>query len=160
MSRLVPKTRGGWLAAFLLAILLLVAAYQVGNPHSYVSEAVARLRETNSGPQRHRHQSQRRRSAQERLQSGCRTPASDLAAVADLTHLCRSRPLGANDILQKYPSSSVRVYVVWFDMLAGDTQQLVDTRVLNDPRVTNFYDPKKAIGSWYSEHMDREKGIV
>jgi hypothetical protein len=65
-----------------------------------------------------------------------------------------------NDILQKYPSSSVRVYVVWFDMLAGDSRQLVDTRVLNDPRATNFYDPKKAIGSWYSEHMDREKGIV
>jgi hypothetical protein len=50
VSRLVPRTRGGWLTAFLLAILLLVAAYQVGNPHSYVSEAVARLRETNSGP--------------------------------------------------------------------------------------------------------------
>jgi hypothetical protein len=51
-------------------------------------------------------------------------------------------------------------YVVWFDMLAGDSRQLVDTRVLNDPRVTNFYDPKKAIGSWFSERLDGEKGIV
>lgn len=50
MSRLVPKTRGGWLTAVLLAALLLVAVYQAGNPHSYVSEAVARLREANSGP--------------------------------------------------------------------------------------------------------------
>lgn len=50
MSRLVPKTRGGWLTAALLAALLLVAVYQAGNPHSYVSEAVARLREANSGP--------------------------------------------------------------------------------------------------------------
>ena len=46
------------------------------------------------------------------------------------------------------------------DMLAGDSRQLVDTRVLNDPRVTNFYDPKRAVGSWFSEHLDREKGIA
>ena len=65
-----------------------------------------------------------------------------------------------SDILEKYPSSPVRVYVVWFDMLAGDVRQLVDTRVLNDPRVSNFYDPNKTVGSWFSEHMDREKGIV
>jgi hypothetical protein len=65
-----------------------------------------------------------------------------------------------SDILQKYPTSSVRVYVVWFDMLAGDSRQLVDTQVLNDPRVTNFYDPKRTIGSWYSQHVDREHGIV
>ncbi len=65
-----------------------------------------------------------------------------------------------SDILEKYPSSPVRVYVVWFDMLAGDARQLVDTRVLNDPRVSNFYDPNKTVGSWFSEHMDREKGIV
>jgi hypothetical protein len=65
-----------------------------------------------------------------------------------------------SDILQRYPSSPVRVYVVWFDMLAGDARQLVDTRVLNDPRVTNFYDPNKTVGSWFSEHLDREKGIV
>ena len=50
MSRLIPRTRGGWLTAALLAALLLVAVYQAGNPHSYVSEAVARLREANSGP--------------------------------------------------------------------------------------------------------------
>jgi hypothetical protein len=50
VNRLTPKTRASWLTASLLAILLLVAAYQVGNPHSYVSEAVARLRGANSGP--------------------------------------------------------------------------------------------------------------
>ena len=50
MRRLLPRTWGGWLTAALLAALLLVAAYQAGNPHSYVSEAVARLREANSGP--------------------------------------------------------------------------------------------------------------
>ena len=65
-----------------------------------------------------------------------------------------------SDILRRYPASSVRVYVVWFDMLAGDSRQLVDTRVLNDPRVTNFYDPKKTVGRWFSQHLDRDNGIV
>ncbi len=50
VTRLVPRTPGGWLTAFLLTVVLLVAAYQVGNSHSYVSEAVARVRETGSGP--------------------------------------------------------------------------------------------------------------
>ena len=50
ITRLVPKTRGGWLTASLLAVVLLVGAYQAGNPHSYLSEAVARVRESNSGP--------------------------------------------------------------------------------------------------------------
>lgn len=54
----------------------------------------------------------------------------------------------------------MRVYVVWFDMLSGDSRQLVDTRVLNDRRVTNFYDPRRTIGSWFSQHLYREGGIV
>jgi len=52
------------------------------------------------------------------------------------------------------------VYVIWFDMLPGDSRQLVDTRVLNDRRVTNFYDPKKTVGSWFSRHVDGENGIA
>lgn len=65
-----------------------------------------------------------------------------------------------SNILEKYPSSDVRVYVVWFDMLSGDSRQMVDTRVLNDSRVTNFYDPKRTIGSWFSQHVEGESGIV
>ncbi|HKW69091.1 MAG TPA: hypothetical protein VJP81_00780 [Candidatus Dormibacteraeota bacterium] len=38
------------MTAALLALLLAVAAIQVTNPHSYVSEAIARLGETGSGP--------------------------------------------------------------------------------------------------------------
>ena len=65
-----------------------------------------------------------------------------------------------SDILQKYPSSNVRVYVIWFDMLPGDSRQLVDRRVLNDGRVTNFYDPNRVAGSWFGEHIEGGEGIV
>ena len=64
-----------------------------------------------------------------------------------------------SNILERYPSSDVRVYVVWFDMLPGDSRNLVDRRVLDDRRVTNYYDPNRVAGSWFAEHVDRGGGI-
>jgi len=64
-----------------------------------------------------------------------------------------------SNILEKYPSSDVRVYVVWFDMLLGDSRGLVDRKVLNDHRVTNYYDPNRVAGSWFAEHTG-DAGIV
>lgn len=54
----------------------------------------------------------------------------------------------------------MRVYVVWFNVLVGDSRNLVDTRVLNDPRVTNYYDPKRSVGSWFADHSNGRGGIV
>jgi len=54
----------------------------------------------------------------------------------------------------------VRVYVVWFNMLPGDSRELVDRRVLNDRRVTNYYDPSRVVGSWFADHVDGGGGIV
>ena len=57
-----------------------------------------------------------------------------------------------SNILEKYPSSDVRVYLVWFNMLPGDSRNLVDRKVPNDHRVVNYYDPKRVVGSWFAEH--------
>jgi len=57
-----------------------------------------------------------------------------------------------SNILQKYPSSDVRVYVVWFNMLPADSRDLVDRKVLNDHRVVNYYDPNRVVGTWFAEH--------
>ena len=65
-----------------------------------------------------------------------------------------------SNVLEKYRSSDVRVYVVWFDMLAGDSRNLVDRRVLNDRRVTNYYDPGRLVGSWFASHVETGGGIV
>jgi hypothetical protein len=65
-----------------------------------------------------------------------------------------------SNILDRYRSSSVRVYVVWFDMLPADSRVLVDRRVLNDRRVTNYYDPNRVVGSWFASHGDARGGIV
>lgn len=65
-----------------------------------------------------------------------------------------------SNILEKYRSSEVRVYVVWFDMLPGDSRDLVDRRLLNDRRVTNYYDSGRLVGSWFAGHVDTGGGIV
>lgn len=39
-----------WTTAALLLLVFAVAAIQLGNPHSYLSEAVSRVGETASGP--------------------------------------------------------------------------------------------------------------
>ena len=65
-----------------------------------------------------------------------------------------------SNILEKYASSNVRVYVVWFDVLSADSRSLVDRRVLNDRRVTNYYDPNRLVGSWFAEHSTGAGGIV
>lgn len=65
-----------------------------------------------------------------------------------------------SNILKKYPSSDVRVYVVWFNMLPGDSRDLVDRKVLNDHRVVNYYDPNRVVGSWFAAHTEGGGGIV
>jgi hypothetical protein len=64
-----------------------------------------------------------------------------------------------SNILEKYPSSGIRVYAVWFDMMAGDSRNLVDRRLLNDARVTNYYDPNKVVGSWFANSVDEGGGV-
>ncbi len=50
MSKWTSGFRGRWLTVALLALALVVAGVQLANPHSYLSEAVARIGETGYGP--------------------------------------------------------------------------------------------------------------
>jgi hypothetical protein len=54
----------------------------------------------------------------------------------------------------------VRVYAVWFPVLPGDASATVDTRLLTDLRVTNFWDPKREISDWFSQHITDQPGIT
>jgi len=49
-AALITRFRGRWLTVALLAVVLVVIGVQFANPHSYLSEAAARIGETGSGP--------------------------------------------------------------------------------------------------------------
>jgi hypothetical protein len=51
MTSRAKAVAGRWLTLGLLVIVLAVAGVQLANPHSYVSEAVARIGEVGSGPE-------------------------------------------------------------------------------------------------------------
>jgi hypothetical protein len=65
-----------------------------------------------------------------------------------------------DEILQRYPSARLKVLAVWFDMLPGDSRQLLDTRVLGDTRVTYYWDEGKVAGRWFSDHVTGRSGIT
>ncbi len=58
-------------------------------------------------------------------------------------------------ILAAKPRVPLRVYVVWFDAFEGDERSIVDTRLLADGRVTQFWDEQKHVGQWYARTLTR-----
>lgn len=62
--------------------------------------------------------------------------------------------------MKKHPSVPLRVEVVWLPMLTGDSEQLIDRRVLSDPRVSYYWDPHRIVGQWFSSHVTQQPGIT
>jgi hypothetical protein len=65
-----------------------------------------------------------------------------------------------SEILEKNRSARLGVDVVWLPMLPGDSEQLIDRRVLSDPRVTYYWDPGRTVGAWFSGHVTHKQGIT
>jgi hypothetical protein len=65
-----------------------------------------------------------------------------------------------SEVLEKHPKASLRVLVVWFDMMAGDSRQVTDLRLLSDPRVTNYWDAGDVAGRWFAKNVDGYDGVA
>jgi hypothetical protein len=65
-----------------------------------------------------------------------------------------------SEILEKHRNASVRVLVVWFDMMAGDSRRITDLRLLSDPRVINYWDSARTSGRWFANNVDGYDGIA
>lgn len=68
------------------------------------------------------------------------------------------------EILEKYPSSKLRVYVVWFSMLPTDARSRWGwtAGVISDQRVLHFWDEKKLLGRWLAQEdpANSDGGII
>ena len=52
------------------------------------------------------------------------------------------------------------MYVVWFNMLFGDSRERWDGAGLVDPRVRHFWDEQKLVGNWYSANVLHREGTT
>ncbi len=58
------------------------------------------------------------------------------------------------EVLEKNPGRDVQVYAVWFNVLPTDSRGRWDPDLLDDPRVTEFWDPAGTAGDYFAEHRD------
>lgn len=52
------------------------------------------------------------------------------------------------------------MYVVWFNMLFGDSRDRWDGDGLTDPRVRHYWDEQKVVGNWFSANVTRNPGTT
>lgn len=56
------------------------------------------------------------------------------------------------NILKKYPEEEITVYAVWFNMIPGDRKQHWKPELLNDKRVSHYWDEERVLGKWISKN--------
>lgn len=59
------------------------------------------------------------------------------------------------NILAANPRARLRVYALWFNSIEGDERDLVESSLLADRRVTQFWDEQKQAGRWYAKTLTR-----
>jgi len=58
------------------------------------------------------------------------------------------------EILEEHPDSDLKVYVVWFNMLEGDSREGWDGYVVSDPRATNLWDEKRLVSRTLGDDVE------
>jgi hypothetical protein len=61
---------------------------------------------------------------------------------------------GANwvekNILDAYPEADISVLAVWFNMYPGDQKNEWDPIIIDDPRVSHYWNEGRHLGKWYA----------
>ncbi len=64
------------------------------------------------------------------------------------------------EILEANPGANVRVYAVWFNMLPRDSRAGFPADLLNDTRVTQYWDEHHLAGTAFAPLADWHKGVL
>jgi hypothetical protein len=59
------------------------------------------------------------------------------------------------EILEEHPNSDLRVYVVWFSMLEGDSRSGWDECVISDPKATHLWDEQRLASRAFAGEVER-----
>ena len=57
------------------------------------------------------------------------------------------------NILEGNPEAQIKVYAVWFNVLARDRRSGWSDAHFGDERVAEFWDADRLFGSWYWKHL-------
>lgn len=57
------------------------------------------------------------------------------------------------EVLQKHPTSELRVYAVWLPMLPADARTRWPNAILSDGRVAHFWDGERQVSRWFAESL-------
>jgi len=63
------------------------------------------------------------------------------------------------EILDEKPDSDLRIYAIYFEMTEGDRgakSRVKPSDLLDDPRVTSFWDASKLAGRWFDENVTKQ----
>ena len=55
-------------------------------------------------------------------------------------------------MLAAEPSGDLRLYVVWLNQRSTDARDTIDAGLLDDPRVTQYWDGDGVTGRWFAEN--------
>jgi hypothetical protein len=55
-------------------------------------------------------------------------------------------------VLVDHPGANVSVLAIWIPMQPGDERSNVNDVLIDDPRVTNYWDGDKKAGAWLADH--------
>jgi hypothetical protein len=58
-------------------------------------------------------------------------------------------------VLDTHPKADLRVYAVWFNMMASDSRERWRETLLRDRRVTHFWDEGKTVGTWFGARTEK-----
>jgi len=62
------------------------------------------------------------------------------------------------EILEARPDADLRVYAIYFEMVEDDREaksRVKPTDLLDDPRVTSFWDDRKIAGRWFDQNVTK-----
>ncbi len=57
------------------------------------------------------------------------------------------------EVLDKYAEEDLKVYVVWMPMLATDERDKWKASLIDDPRMTHYWNGSQTVGRWFTENM-------
>jgi hypothetical protein len=55
------------------------------------------------------------------------------------------------NVLDAEPSSQLRVYAVWLNQRVTDARSAIDPSILDDPRVTQYWDGEGITGTYFAD---------